>query len=265
MTNEQKLAASDRMKAMHAAKKLDRETAPLLPVTVELAENTTPDVPTDQNIDDMKAQMLEMKQTMDLMRQALLNQNQSINTNVSMNQHGELIGEFDKYLVDPSNYPDPTARLADEPRLASLAFKHNYELEYEVGISAYQTKSGKNIREPKFNVTLNRVVIDDQGNTTSQRYIARKLVFHEDPQAALVIAREQNIEVNKGDERLFLNEMRYLRVRDWLFGIFWPVAVRQQDGIREQVIGNQLVQVFTKSSEESSSIPFDQMNKKLSV
>ena len=233
---------------------------------VEPQANPEPVIAPDQNIDDMKRQLAEMQETMALMRQALVNQNQGQqNTGVSMNQQGELIGEWEKYLVDPSNYPDPTPRLKAENRLRPIAFEYNYELEYEVGVSSYQTKSGKNIREPKFMITLNRVVMDEQGQPTDKRYIARKMVFHEDPQAAIVIARDNGITVDKSDERLFLNEMRYLRVRDWLFDIFWPKPAQAKDKIREEVIGGSVVQVFTKNSVEAGEIPFDQLNTKVRV
>ena len=233
--------------------------------TVELPENPEVEIAPDQDVDDLKRQMLEMKENMDLMRQALLNQNKSEQApnGIQMDRSGDLIGEFEKYTVDPANYPDPTERLSKEARLAPLAFEYNYELEYETGVSSYQTKSGKNIREPKFYVTLNRVVLDDQGNQTPKRYIARKMIFHEDPQAALVIARDNGIEIDKSDERLFLNEMRYLRVRDWLLDIFYPKPADEIGKIREEVIGGTVVQVFTKASVDPSDIPFNDLKTKI--
>ena len=57
--------------------------------------------------------------------------------------------------------------------------------------------------------------------------------------------------------------MRYIRARDWLFGVFWPKSEIQATKIREEVIGGQLVQVFTKSSLDASSIDFDKLTKKM--
>lgn len=262
------LANDERLRSLAQARREQQNQQNNQPTVEDLPVEPTPNpepvLAPDQNIDEMKRQMAEMQETMVLMRQALANQNQGQqNTGVSMNNQGELIGEWEKYLVDPSNYPDPTPRLKAEARLRPLAFEYNYELDYEVGVSSYQTKSGKNIREPKFHVTLNRVVMDDQGQPTNKRYIARKMIFHEDPQAALVIARDNNIEVDKSNERVFLNEMRYLRVRDWLFDIFWPSPAQEQSRIKEEVIGGTIVQVFTKNSEESGSIPFDKLTTKV--
>lgn len=269
MTEEQRKAASERMKAINAARKLERESKkepvkePVEASTVDV-EPKAEEIGAEQSVTDLQAQIREMKENMDLMRQLLMQKQGAQGTNgVQMTQQGELVGEFEKYIVDPSNYPDPCPRLADEPRLQPLAFKYNYELTYDVGVSAYQTKSGKNIREPKFFVTLNRVVLDEQGNPTTKRYIARKLIFHEDPQAALVIARDNNLPVDKTDEKLFLNEMRYYRVRDWLFDIFWPKAAQAENKITQEVIGGTVVQVFHKNSQEAGDLPFDQLSGKV--
>lgn len=246
------------MKAARAAKKNNEE--------IPKEEDVTQIAP-EQNQNDILRQLKELQESNALLKAAILN-NQTIasggvTTGVSMNRNGELIGEFEKYQLDPALYPDPTPRLSKEPRLAPLAFEYNYEMDYQVTVSEYQTASGRRVREPKFHVTLNRVVLDDQGNQTSKRYIARKLIFHEDPDAALVIAREQNIDIDKSDEKTFLNEMRYLRVRDWLFDIFWPKPIDESSQIREEVIGGTLVQVFEKKSLDSSNIEFDKLKSKI--
>lgn len=268
MTPEERKAWGEKMRAA-------REKKAETPLTPRPEPKEEPEIAPDQDVNDLKRQVLEMKEMMDLMRQAMVNQNkaQQNPNDPQLNREGRLLGEFTKYTVDPSAYPDPTPRLSDEPRLQPLAFKHNYEITYEVGISSYETKTGQNIREPKFNVTLLRLVLDDQGNRVKvtdpktgkemdKFYIVRKLVFHEDPQAAMAIARENGIEVGEQDERLFLNEMRYMRVRDWLFDIFWPRPTQDEAKIQDEVIGGQVVQVFTRNSEESGSIPFDKMTTK---
>jgi hypothetical protein len=143
-----------------------------------------------------------------------------------------------------------------------MAFNLNYEMDYSVAVSQYENK-GINYKEPKFQIKLNRVVLDDQGEATPKRYIARQLVFHEDPQAALVIARDNGVEVDKSDEKHFLDEMRYLRVRDWLFDIFWPKPTQASEKIKEEVIGGRLVQVFTKNSEDTAKIDYDKISSRM--
>lgn len=224
-------------------------------------EDTTDYIAEEQGTSEILKQLKELQESNALLKAAFLNQQSS--GGVGIGQRGNLVGEVEKYLTDPANYPDPTLRLRKESRLQPLAFDYNYELEYEVGTSSYENIQGVRMREPKFNVTLNRIVLDDQGQQTSKRYIARKLIFHEDPQAAIVIARENGIDVDKSDEKAFLDEMRYLRVKDWLFDIFWPKPATPADQIREEVIGGTMVQVFTKSSVEASNVDFDKIKAKV--
>lgn len=227
---------------------------------VEPKEDVVEHIGEEQSIDDLKRQVQETQNLLKaFMAGAASNQPQGL----SVSSGGRLLGEVEKYLVDPNNYPDPTPRLRKEPRLAPLAFDYNYEMDYSVAVSSYETKTGVNTKEPKFTIALNRIVLDEQGNQTPKRYIARRMVFHEDPQAAIVIARDNGIPIDtNADEKTFLNEMRYLRVRDWLFDIFWPRKAEQKEGLKEEVIGGTIVQVFTKSSEESSGVDFDKITTK---
>ncbi len=234
----------------------------------------TPGVVTDKpdsNMEAMQKQIDEVMETNALLKAALLKGNNS-EQQVNIGKQG-FVGEVDKYLVDPENYPDPTKRLANEPRLETIAFKHNYQLDYDFSIRPYENK-GINYREPEFTVRLLRIKLDDQGNrikklnpTTGKEedvmYIARRLMFHEDPQAALVIARDNNIEVDKTDEKTFLDEMRYLRVRDWLFDYFWHKGTDPAQQVQEETVGGTIVQFITKSSEEPSALDFDQLNTKV--
>lgn len=263
MTDAEKKAWGAKMREARRAKNVTVqgpvEAPPATDAPKVPEEDTNDYIQDEQGLDELKRQMKEIQETNALLKAALLGKsNETEGLKVSGNK---LTGEVEKYLLDPTNYPDPTIRLRKEARLQPLAFDYNYELEYEVSTTSYETKTGINMREPKFYVTLNRIVLNDQGEQTPKRYIARKLIFHEDPQAALVIARDNGIEVDKTDEQTFLNEMRYLRVRDWLFDIFWPKPASPMGQIKEEVIGGTLVQVFEKSSEEPSGVEFDKIAK----
>lgn len=271
-TPEERKAFADKMRNARRAKNVTvggpvEDNVVEAPPAAEPAkvpeEDVEDHIQDELGLDELKRQMKEIQETNALLKAALLGGAQQPKNTIGVGKDNKLTGEVEKYLLDPVNYPDPTPRLRKEPRLQPLAFDYNYELEYSVATSSYETKTGINMIEPKFHVTLNRIVLDDQGEQTPKRYIARKLVFHEDPQAALVIARENGIEVDKTDEQRFLNEMRYLRVRDWLFDIFWPKPASEKDKIREEVIGGTLVQVFTKSSVDPSGIDFDKIKAKV--
>jgi len=256
-TDEERKAFGEKMKAARQAK------------TPDVKESV---VAEDQDIDILKKQMQEVLETNALLKAALLGKQPE--QKIELNKEGGLIGEFTKYKMDPSNYPDPTPRLSQEPRLGSIAFNYNYELSYEVSSSRYQTQSGRNIQEPKFEVKLDRIALDSQGKRVKvknpvtgkmeeKRYKVQNIIFHEDPDTALIMARQYGYNPEEMDERSFLNEMRYLRVRDWLFDIFWPGTPQKKGGVSEEVVGGQIVQVFTKSSEEPSNIDFDKLEKKL--
>jgi hypothetical protein len=179
-----------------------------------------------------------------------------------ISQQGQLVGVRDKYIMDPGRYPDPRERLASEQMLQRFAFKENYDLGWNIGVSSYQTKEGVNTREPKFTLQLIRVIFDeDTGLASDQRYVVCQAIFHEDPEAALAIATDRGYRFDDMGEKEFLDEMRYLRMRDWLLEAFYPPKPKAESRKKEVVIGNRVVEVFTMSSEQSETIPFASMKK----
>lgn len=235
--------------------------------------NPVPEVQGEQSIDDLKRMVEEMKTQNQVIMMALANKGASSNSGVSLGDGGRVLGVIEKYVIDPDLYPDPCERLSNEPRLQPMAFKLNYELYYKFSTSSYETKAGVNMTEPKFQVSLVRVVLDDEGMPTDKRYVIKNMIFHEDPQAAIVIAREKGISLDDykdmdntdDNQKLFLNEMRYLRIRDWLFDTFWPKPASRLAGVKEEVIGGRIVPVFYKSSEEAAEVDFDKIKGKLVV
>jgi hypothetical protein len=138
-------------------------------------------------------------------------------------------------------------------------------LEWKVGVSAYKTLDGVHTKEPKFEIQLNRVVMDEEtGEPTTGRFVISKAIFHEDPDAAMIVARENGVEVDESDEKAFLDEMRYLRIRDWLLECFYtPLITGKKSNKKEMVVGGKLVEYFEINSEDSSSIPFGQLQNKV--
>ena len=252
MSEEQRKAASERMKAMHAAKK-----EKLSEVTKNDPVTPQPDQETTVSQEDFKQLLEHVKQ----LEAKLAAQPKEEREAPQVNQRGTMVGTFEKYTVNPQNYPDPTERLANEPRLASMAFPINYELKWNVSTTSYETKDGISTKEPRFTISLLKKVLDDEGNVTNKRYLLKNLVFHEDPQAAITVANEHGLDVASMGEREFLNEMRYLRAQDWLFDIFWPKSVTSK-ARREEVVDNTLVEVFEVSSEDGGvKIPFDKLKR----
>lgn len=269
MSDEARKAQSEKMKAYWAAKKgeparvaPDLGPSPDEHFDTQVEPGPEPGAsPSADNADigDLLRRIKELEDDRQFMRTGM-----SQNAGVQANARGGLVGTFEKYAVNPAHYPDPCARLAQEPRLQRFAFPANYELVFEVATTSYQTKDGVNTREPKFTLELNRIVYDeDSGAPTNGRYVVCRAIFHEDPDAALVVAHDNGIDVDSMNEKRFLDEMRYLRMRDWLLEAFYPPKSQQKRSKKEMVIGNRLVEYFEVNSQDSEMIPFDQLKNKV--
>lgn len=245
-TPEERKAFGDKMRAAKAAR--TNTNTPKQNVLVSNPDPVDHGTPVPADYKELQAQVLELKSYLfDFMR----NGAQTQPTGPQATGQG-LVGTFEKYILDPTNYPDPTARLAKEPKLSRFAFEINYELEWKVGVTQYETKDKINTKEPKFELQLNRIVMDEEtGEPTGGRFVITQGIFHEDPQAALVVAQEQGIDVNDYEEKAFLDEMRYLRFRDWLLEAFYtPLITGRKSNKREMVVNGRLVQYFEVNSED---------------
>lgn len=209
-----------------------------------LEEPEKPDVTiSQQDFDDMKRQIEELKN----LPWKILGQLAPQETAKVAN--GQLTGTVEKYPLIADLYPNPTERLSEEQKLQRFAFKINYELNFEVGESRYETIDHVRTVEPKFTLELIRKVMDDEGNDSGGRYVLGTLIFHEDPTAAITIARSLNMDIDESNEQEFLNEMRYIRMRDWLISRFYPSRIEDKKQRRDVVIDGKLVQFFEVNSE----------------
>lgn len=180
---------------------------------------------------------------------------------------GRMTGVYERYKLGAENYPDPRERLALEPKLGLKNFNNWFELEFRVEKSRYPTPGGGPgdwTEEPKFILQLIRIMEDpDTGEKTNKRYGVNQLIFHEDPGTALSIANDVNFDVTSVGEADFLNEMRYLRMRDWLLSCFYPEPAAPKSNKKEMVVGNKLVEVWEVNSETPERIDFGALKHKL--
>lgn len=260
MSDEAKKRIGDATRARYAAKKAQmddsvHEPAPVAPTKAEGPTVQEESTMSGTEREDLQRQIDELKV---LLQNSAARLTQGT-PGVQVNPQGKLTGTHDKYIIDPKNYPDPTPRLSREPRLQRFAFPINYELEWDVSTTSYQTQDGVNTREPKFTLKLNKVKLDDEGEPTVGRYTLRTATFHEDPQAAIVVARDNGLEIDDYNEKDFLDEMRYLRMRAWLLEAFYPPKTEVKKNAREEVIGNQVVQYFEVTTPASGTLSFDQL------
>lgn len=175
-----------------------------------------------------------------------------------------------KHSFDPSIYPDPRTRLAAEDKLKPLAFGYHYELGWN--ISKWDSEEdGLKIRQPRFELELWRKIPASEGDEFSPPKPARKALvkrgmFFEDPDSYIVIAGQQGVDVPEHLEKSFLDEMRYLSFRDWLFDALWPPKPTNIRKLSEEVIANRLMTTVEMTSDvggATPAIPWDQMGNKL--
>lgn len=265
-TDEEKKAFGVKMKALRdakaASKELDEDN--VFEPDIEVTEKVTP--PTPEPVETTSKE----ETTEELLKRALeaianlTGQNAQAAASGTQVANGKLVGTTDKFSMDFASYPDPTSRLREEKVLERFGFKSNYELKWSVSTSRYQTIDGIWQQEPKFNIDLIRVLFDEEtGKDTGGRYIEYRIVFHEDPDAAMVIARDNGVTLDTSDEKGFLDEMRYLRVRDWLLECFMPKAPKAASNNKQMVINGKLVEYYEVNSEDSASIPFNKLSNKL--
>lgn len=209
-------------------------------------------IDTEPDLTDLVRQIQELKDMQWALMKGQMAGQSAGNEQVSA-QDGKLTGTFEKYALSPDLYPDPSDRLTQEPKLARFAFNMNYELDYKIGDVSYTTIDNIRTKEPKFELTLVRVMLDeDTGEDTGGRYDICRLIMHEDPDTALTIARDIGFDMEKMDEQMFLNEMRYIRMRDWLLECFYPPKLDAQKQKRDMVINGKIVQYWEKNNEEGN-------------
>lgn len=246
MSPEERKAWGEKMKAARAAKKL---------------ETKEPEV----NTEDYQALLRRVRELETNFKNAEAQGRQAefqADRGVQVGNRGNLVGSFEKYILDKSHYPDPRERLSHEARLQRFAFLVNNTLNWDVSTTNYQTQDGVNVREPRFKLELVSLHRDDDGELNGEAHIIRTMIFHEDPDTAMTIANEQGIEVGN-DQKSFLDEMRYLRMRDWLLDCFYPKPAATNKKKREEVIGNRVVEVYEINSQDSQAIPFGDLSGKI--
>lgn len=174
-------------------------------------------------------------------------------------QPQQAVRAITKYSIETHDYPNPSERLSEEPKLQEHAFKQNYVLKWKVGKVQY-SHDGVSYTEPKFVLEVWRWKRDPETNElTNKQYRIHKGTFFEDPDAAIQMATELGLEIDETLQKPFLDEMRYLRMRDWVMEIFYPPKAQPATHTREEVIGNRLVPVLEINSRESVAIPFDKL------
>lgn len=258
-TPAERKAWGEKMKAARKAKKL-ASTPPVAEPTVEVSPSAPETIQGESDIDVLKRQVQELKDALFFQQRQQVPPAQQ---GASVSSRG-ITGTHTKYSTNPKDYPDPRDRLFDEAKLKLKGFNRDWwDLEWIVSRVNYDTKDGIHMAEPKFQIRLIRIIEDPEtGEPSNKRYTLWKGTFFEDPEAAIQVAAQYGIEVGEEIEKLFLDEMRYLRMRDWLLEAFFPPKPSQSKMNKtETVIGNRLVEVYEINSQNSETIPFQDLKR----
>lgn len=155
-----------------------------------------------------------------------------------------------KYSVAAGDYPDPRQRLFAEQRLILKNFVPQWwALEWKVD-KVFYDKDGVKYTEPRFTLELWHIMENEAGEPSDKRYKVCSGMFFEDPDSFMTVAEEKGLEVPPSLQKEFMDEMRYMIIRDWLFECFYPPKpTTQQTNRTETVIGNRLVEVVEINSE----------------
>lgn len=249
MTPEERKAIGERLKAARQAKKEKEARASQVESSYA-----------NQDVAELIKQVEELRANQEFMTKLFGGQSQP----------NAAVRTITKNSINLADYPDPRERLSGEPRLEQKAFKQNFTMEWAIRPHRYDAKDGVHYTEPGFRIELWRRAEDPKtGELTDKTFLVQKATFFEDIEAAVQCANEKGLNISRPDEDGYLNpstkdfmdEMRYLRIRDWLFEIFWPAPVKESSYIREEVFDNSLrpVKILEASSHEPKPIDFSRL------
>lgn len=153
-------------------------------------------------------------------------------------------GQVFKYPVEPEYYPNPKERLYDIPFLKRFNLRDNYIITWGVEGVEYE-KNGVAFAEPRFICHLYRRIYDEDNNDTGTAALVSRTFLHEDRMIALTTANKLGLTEQFADEREIMDEIRFLRVKEWLVALFTPYKFQKfAKKPRSMVIDGKQVEVF---------------------
>jgi len=162
-----------------------------------------------------------------------------------------------KFSFNPTDYPDPRDRLFDESRLKLKGFNKDWwDLGWEIQKVTYE-EDGIKLAAPRFLLELHRVIEDENtGEPSRKKYLRKRGNFFEDADAFLAIAEQNGVAIPETFHKGFMDEMRYMSLRDWLLDFFYPNKALSDKIIKtETVIDNRLVEVTEMNSDINNPTP----------
>lgn len=249
--SEKQLANDQRLRDRKKIK-VETDGAPKPRVSqINLPEAPTAETPQPQTAMEMlvyklmgEIEELKKQKNPDMTPEAALQYTAQMQGQPTVGRNG-IQGKLVRYPIETSYYPNPVARLYAEPTLKRFNLEENYFFDWTVEGVEYE-KYGVTYAEPKFTVRLFRRLFDDDGITPNGQFaLINRQIMHEDEVVARAAADKLGLTDSFESFEDMMNEVRFLRIRQWLLDLFTPVKVEtHKNKPTQQVIDGKVVEVF---------------------
>jgi hypothetical protein len=256
MSDEARKAASERMKAFHAAKKAAKEaavaappaeepTAPVEPQTPQpeaLPEDPTPTPETAVPGVTLTNEQFEM----------LLNRFSGMGKEPDTTT--PTVGIVERFPIRPDAYVNPVEMLYDIPKLRRFGLRENYVIDWKVSTTRYETRQGQWYMEPRFELTLKRKQFNEEGEEVVKhdkhgkpfhpRIVLGRASFFVDPPADMIEAELAGLaDADLSDEEL-QERMFFWRYSMWIEERLMPkLPDFTTNAMKEEVIGGKAYEI----------------------
>lgn len=223
LANDQRL--KDEAAAKRAAKEApqprpERQVAPEAPAYSGLTAEQK-----DQLLLKLLLEVDELKKTKnpDVTPEAALQYTAQMQGQPVIGRNG-IQGKMFKYPIEESYYPNPIDRLYDLPELSRFNLRENYFFDWEVTGAEYE-KYGVTYAEPRFTIRLFRKMYDEEGQPNGKVALINRHIQHEDELVARAAADKLGLTDTFESFQEMMNEMRFMRIRQWVLDLFKPPKV----------------------------------------
>ena len=247
MTDEQRAKAAENLKKAREARAA-KQAEPAQPEAqpTPTMQTLSPELKDElllrlmREIDELKAQ-----RPAGYNPEAALEMNARMQPGVNIGRNG-LQGVVMRYNIEPSWYPNPTERLYDEPSLRRFGLRDNFFFDWKVEGVEWE-KANITYSEPRFTCRIFRRMFAEDGVTpTGQMALINRMVLHEDEVVARIAADKLQLRDKIGDDfRELMDEVRFLRIRQWLLDLFSvPKVETHSRAPRQMVVDGKVVEMY---------------------
>ena len=222
LANDQRLR--DKKKANQAAPAPEAPATPEQPQAAPAYSGLTAEQK-DQLLLKLLLEVDELKKTKnpDVTPEAALQYTAQMQGQPVIGRNG-IQGKLFKYPIEESFYPNPLDRLYELPELSRFNLKENYFFDWEVTGAEYE-KYGVTYAEPRFTIRLFRKMYDEEGQPNGKLALINRHIQHEDELVARAAADKLGLTDTFESFQDMMNEMRFMRIRQWVLDLFKPPKV----------------------------------------